>query len=122
MGTITDEEGNFSIEAKPGDTLTISFIGYVSKSVEIIDQSPLTVRLDFEASNLDEVVVMGYGTTKKKDLTGSVTVMDTEELKKFPVSNIGMAMQGRLVCSDREFQSTRHQSTDSGQGLWDYFW
>lgn len=95
-GTITDEAGNFSIEAKPGDILTISFIGYVSKSIEIIDQSPLTIRLDLEESNLEEVIVMGYGTTKKKDLTGSVTVMDTEDLKKFPVSNIGMAMQGRL--------------------------
>ncbi len=95
-GTTTDINGRYNINASPSDTIIFSFIGY--RKVEIIPgtRAEIDILMEPHLATLDEVVVVGYGTTKKRDLTGSVSVLDPQELTKFPVSNIGSAMQGRL--------------------------
>ena len=70
-GTITDVEGNFTMSAQQGVTLLISYIGYISQEVTVTEQ-PLSIILMEDTKSLDEVVVVGYGTMRKKDLTGAV--------------------------------------------------
>jgi len=74
-GVSTDFDGNYSIEASEGDVLEFSFIGFKTKDVVVGVQSTVNVTLEEDVSNLDEVVVIGYGTQKKSDLTGSVSVV-----------------------------------------------
>lgn len=73
-GTVTDIDGNFSIKASKGETLVISYIGYKTQEILLSsDKATLIVELLEDSEMLDEVVVIGYGTMRKKDLTGSVT-------------------------------------------------
>lgn len=82
-GTITDFDGNFSIEDVPaGATLQVSYIGYLSKEIPVANQSALKVTLLEDSQALDEVVVVGYGTMRKSDVTGSIAVAKGEELTK----------------------------------------
>jgi TonB-linked outer membrane protein, SusC/RagA family len=78
-GAATNNEGQFQIPAENGEVLLFSAIGYLSKEVVLSGQGPLEVVLQAESSNLDEVVVVGYGTTRRKDLTGSVGSLNLEE-------------------------------------------
>lgn len=79
-GTITDIDGNFSIDAKVGQTLEVSFIGYKTKTVKVTGTN-LTIKLEDDVQTLNEVVVVGYGTMRKKDLTGSVLQINPDKLK-----------------------------------------
>ena len=83
-GTITDFDGNFQIEAKQGDVLQISYMGYVTQEVKA-GASPIKVTLQPDNVQLQEVVAIGYGTMKKSDLTGAVTSVSAEQLMKAPV-------------------------------------
>ncbi len=96
-GTITDLDGNFSINVPSDATLTLSYIGMVSQDVPVQGRSSVNVTLRDDAQTLDEVVVIGYGTARKKDLTGSVTTVSGAELAKVPVGNVAQAMSGRLA-------------------------
>ncbi|MCC5927927.1 MAG: TonB-dependent receptor [Cyclobacteriaceae bacterium] len=96
QGTTSDVNGKYSILAEEEQVLVFSYIGYSTVEVPVGKQSIINVQLKAEIGSLQEVVVIGYGEVKKQDLTGSVAVLDTEELTRFPVANLGSAMQGRL--------------------------
>ncbi len=95
-GTITDIDGNFVLTVPSNSVLTISFIGYATQEVTVNGKTSLTVVLEEDAKVLDEVVVVGYGTMKKSDLTGAVSSVGTKDIKDSPVANIGQAMQGKV--------------------------
>ncbi|WP_299800715.1 TonB-dependent receptor [uncultured Maribacter sp.] len=96
-GTSTDFDGNYAITVKNGDVLEFSYIGYAKKSVTINGQQTLDVVLAEDASQLEEVVVVGYGSQKKSDITGSVSSVKSEELNAYPVLNAEQALQGRAA-------------------------
>lgn len=93
-GTISDFDGNFSIQANKGDVLKFSYIGFVDKKVTVVDSKPLNVTLKEDTEALDEVIVIGYGTQKKSDVSGSVTSVSGDKLSKIPTANAEMALQG----------------------------
>lgn len=94
--TFTDGNGNFTISAKKGDVLMISYIGFVSQEAVIGNQSSINVTLLEDKKVLDEVVVVGYGTIKKSNLTGSVSKLDTKVLETGMRSNPGSALAGTI--------------------------
>ena len=96
LATQTDANGNFSIAVGNGKTLVISFVGSKTQEVPIGDLTQLSVTLQPTANNLGEVVVVGYQTQKKADLTGAVSVVDVRELKTLPNNNPIQALQGRV--------------------------
>jgi len=96
-GTITDFDGNFSIQAKAGDVLQVSFMGYKPQDVKITNAGPIRITLVPDNVQLQEVVAIGYGTMKKSDLTGAVTSVSAEQLLKAPVAGVDQALQGRAA-------------------------
>ncbi|MEO9476210.1 MAG: TonB-dependent receptor [Cyclobacteriaceae bacterium] len=94
-GTVTDLDGNYELEVSEGDILLFSYIGYKSFEVSILDQTQINVDLELDLSELQEVVVVGYGTVLKSDLTGSVASIGAEELTAYPASGVTQALQGR---------------------------
>ena len=95
-GVISDLDGNFTIQVAPDATLHISYIGYAEKDVPVEGKHEISVLLSEDNEVLDEVVVIGYGTVKRRDLTGAVASVKGEELTANPVSNVTEALQGRL--------------------------
>lgn len=96
-GTVTDIDGAYQIEARQGDTIVFSFIGYASVEILVGSQTRIDVQMGMDAQVINEVVVIGYGSVRKQDLTGSVGVVNVKELQRFPVGNVATAMQGRLA-------------------------
>lgn len=96
-GTVTDMDGNFTLNVKPGATLVISYIGYVSQTINVGSQSNLKVKLEAEGQNLNDVVVIGYGTQRKEAVTGSVANVRGDLLREVPGSDITNALQGRVA-------------------------
>lgn len=96
-GVITDVDGNFSIDVSTGQALEVSFIGFESKIVDVVDFSHLAVRLEASTSYLDEAVVVGYGEQKKINLTGSVTQVKGEDIANKPAVNVMAALQGEMA-------------------------
>ena len=96
-GTITDLDGNFEISVQKGDVLVFSYIGYVTQEVTYNGQPKLDVKLKEDSEKLDEVVVIGYGTMKKSDLTGAISSVDVEELTSRATTNPAEALQGRVA-------------------------
>lgn len=96
IGTVTDFDGNYSLEASPNDTLVFSYTGFSPQEIAVGNQSTINVVLSADAELLEEVVVIGYGTVKKTDLTGSVATMTAAQINKIPISNAAQAMTGRL--------------------------
>lgn len=94
-GTITDLDGNFTLDADPGETLEISYIGYKPILLKATKQ-PMKVKMQEDLQNLDEVVVVGYGVTKKANLTGSVSSIKAEALQSRPVSSVSAALAGQM--------------------------
>ena len=94
-GTVTDTHGHWSMSAKSGQTLVVSFIGYDSAEIRVTDnRSVYDVTLSSDQNFLDDVVVVGYGTQKKVNLTGSVSSVNSEALEKKPILNASTALQG----------------------------
>lgn len=97
-GVSTDIDGNFTLKnVSPKATLKVSYIGYKTESVKVEGRTSITVVLREDTETLDEVVVVGYGTVKKKDLTGSVSTVKGDDLVKVPTANVAQAMTGRLA-------------------------
>ncbi|WP_081831997.1 TonB-dependent receptor [Prevotella sp. P6B1] len=93
-GAITDFNGNFQIQAASNATLNISYVGYVPQTVKVAGKTNITIVLKEDAQMLNDIVVVGYGTMKKSDITGSVVSVNTEDvMKKSPV-NVSQALQG----------------------------
>jgi len=98
-GTKTDDQGNFLLTLKGNAkqiSLVISYVGFRSETVTVNSGSPVSVAMQKEVKDLDEVVVIGYGTAKKRDLTGSVISVKGEEIKKVAASNAMESLQGKL--------------------------
>ena len=99
LGAVTDFDGKFKLaNVKPGSILVFSYIGYTSKEVKVgSKQTPIVVTLSEDTKALDEVVVIGYGTVQKRDLTGSVASVKSKELANIPVANVTEALTGKLA-------------------------
>lgn len=95
-GTITDLDGNFTISASTNTILEFSYIGYEKQGINVGNQRNINITLVESSITLDQVVVIGYGTTKKQDLTGSVSSIGSEQIAKMPVTGVGQALQGRM--------------------------
>ena len=92
-GVITDFDGNFSLSVSPGATLVISYIGYETQEIKVGNQSTLSITLKEDNAQLDEVVVVGYGTQKKKLVTGATVQVKGEDIAKLNTTNALTAMQ-----------------------------
>ncbi|WP_298484632.1 TonB-dependent receptor [uncultured Maribacter sp.] len=96
-GTQTDFDGNFNITAAASDVLVISYLGYATKSITIGNQTTINVQLVEDASQLEEVVVIGYGTSKKSDVTGAVAQVTAKSFENQPLTRVEDALQGRAA-------------------------
>ena len=93
IGTVSDLDGNFTVEAEKGSELEVSYIGYKTQAVKVTGNY-LEIKLLEDAKALSEVVVVGFGVQKKVNLTGAVSVVDGDELAQRPVANATQALQG----------------------------
>ena len=96
QGTVTDMDGAFQISGEKG-TLKFSFVGYLPQTVEVKDQSVINVVLHENISTLNEVVVIGYGTQRKKDLTTAVSVVDEKDMADRPITSAAQGLQGKAA-------------------------
>lgn len=94
---VTDFDGNFSIEASSGEVLQISYVGFRTRNVTIGNEQTLTVMLEEDTSELDEVVVVGYGVQKKSDITGAVASVKAEDIVKQPALTAVQSIQGKVA-------------------------
>ena len=95
-GTTTDKNGTFSISASPGEVLIISSLGYVSKEVTLGDEKNLSITLTPSSSELNAVVVVGYGTQKRAEVTGAISTVSGKVVNELPVVSVQQALQGRV--------------------------
>ncbi len=96
-GTITDFDGNFSLQADNNATLVITYIGYTSETIKVNGRNNLSITLKEDAQTLNDVVVIGYGVQKKSDLTGSVASVKAEDLKHRSTTDAAAALQGKAA-------------------------
>lgn len=96
-GTTTNDQGSYAITARSNDTLVISFIGYIQQEIAVSGRSSIDVVMNEEASSLEQVVVVGYGTQKKLAVTGAVSEVKGDILKKSPVANISSSLAGNVA-------------------------
>ena len=96
-GAITDIDGNFSIEVATGAVLQISYIGYNTQDIRVTDKTSYNVVLKEDAEALDEIVVVGYGTMRKRDLTGAVSQLKGDEIADLPLRSASDALQGKAA-------------------------
>lgn len=97
--TVTDLDGNFQLSARQGAELEVTYIGYQTATARV-GAGPVKIVMEPETTNLDDVVVIGYGTVKKRDLTGAVTSMKNEDVVIAPTSNVMEALQGKIAGMD----------------------
>ena len=95
-GTTTDESGNFTIAAAPGDVLVVSSVGYVNKEISVGTESAISVSLTSTNSQLSDVIVVGYGTQRRTSVTGAVSSVNNKTLNEIPVVSVQQALQGRV--------------------------
>ncbi len=96
-GTTSDLDGNYSLEVKPTDVLVLSFIGFQTTEVEVGSRSVIDVSLPLELMELGEVVVVGYGTLTKREITGSITKLSSKDITSAPVPSFEAALQGKAA-------------------------
>ncbi|MEG2061710.1 MAG: TonB-dependent receptor, partial [Alistipes sp.] len=97
VGTTSGADGSFAVSAPVDGSLTISFIGYQSQKLSINGKTQLQVTLEEDAQNIDDVIVVAYGTAKKESFTGSAAVIKSENLEKRVVSNVSKALEGQVA-------------------------
>ena len=96
-GMITDIDGNFALDVKPGATIVVSFIGYVQQEIKVGNQATFNITLQEDSEMLEEVVVVGYGTMKKSDLSGASVSMSEDKIKGSVITNLDQSLQGRAA-------------------------
>ena len=111
-GTVTDINGEYALQAPEDGVLVFSFVGYVTKEVPINGRSSIDVSMDQDASELDEVVVVGYGTQRRSEITESIAQISTEEIDQERVARVDQALQGRV-----SGVNIKQQSGSPGSGL-----
>lgn len=97
QGTVTDISGDFELEVPANAILVVSYVGFTSKEVEVGNQTQLTIVLEPDNRALDEVVVVGYGSQRKSQITGAIASLKEADIKDQPVSNLASSMQGRVA-------------------------
>lgn len=106
-GVITDLDGRFTLTVQSGSKIQVSFIGYITQTITVSSQNDITVKLLEDSQSLDEVVVVGYGTMKKGDLTGSISSVSSERIAAIGTSSVMGALQGASPGVDITTNSTR---------------
>ena len=96
QGTITNESGAFTISAPPGSTLVLSSVGYESKEIKLGNQSSLTITLSLTNQHLEDVIVVGYGTQRRINITGAISTVSGKTITELPVASVQQALQGRV--------------------------
>lgn len=99
-GTITDRDGRFSLKTLSNSVVIVSYLGYTSQALRASEIIDATITLEESAKDLEEVVVIGYGVVRKKDLTGAVSVVKTEDLQNIPMARVDQMLQGRIAGVD----------------------
>ncbi len=97
VGTVTDIDGHFTLNAPSGGKLSVSYIGMITKTVEAVAGTMMSIVLEEDAQSLDEVVVIGYGSVRRRDLTGAVASVGENVLKNIPVTSAATAITGRMA-------------------------
>ena len=100
QGTITDPDGKFSIEAGEEDVLVFSFVGYLTEEVDVGTKTVIDLALVEDLIGIEEVVVVGYGTVRKSDITGALSSVSSEQIRELPIQNMNQAIQGRAAGVD----------------------
>ncbi|TPN84419.1 SusC/RagA family TonB-linked outer membrane protein [Aquimarina algicola] len=95
-GVVSDFDGNFSITASPNDILIVSYLGYETQSILVEDQKSITIELIADSEELEDVIVVGYGSAKRKDLSGSFSTLKSKSFENQPLSRPEEALQGRV--------------------------
>ncbi len=111
VGASTDDKGNFNISAASGSTLVISFVGYQSKEIKASSGNIINVQLSQLNNELEQVIVIGYGTVRKKDVTGSVASISGTKLNEVPAVDISRALQGRIAGVEMSQTTTKPGSS-----------
>jgi TonB-linked SusC/RagA family outer membrane protein len=106
-GTVTDLDGNFTLSVPKNSVLQVSFIGYKTAEVPVEGKSSLTITLVEDSKALEEVVVIGYGTARKSDVTGSIASVGGDKLREVPSTDITQALQNRVAGVDMSQTSTQ---------------
>ena len=96
-GCITDVDGNFTLTVSPKATMVISYVGYVTQEIPLNGQKNIKIALKDDSEMLDEVVVVGYGTMKKSDMTGAISSVKAEDLMKRATTSATEALQGKIA-------------------------
>ncbi len=100
-GTVTDINGKFTVMARPSDELEISYLGYKTSRIGVGSRTNITVNMENDSTtSIDDVVVIGYGSVAKKDLTGSVSSVKMNDIRDVPVTSVDNALQGRIAGAD----------------------
>lgn len=116
-GTITDMDGKFSLDVDKDVTLVISYIGFASQEIKVGNQTKLSISLKEDSEALDELVVVGYGTQRKGNLTGAVSSVKSEALVKAPIVNVTNALAGQLPGLQTKQQSGMPGSDDTSLSI-----
>lgn len=96
-GTITSLDGTYSLNVDPQGTLIVSYIGYETQSIPVKGRSVINIAMKEDMNLLDEVIVVGYGTQKKSDLTGSISSVSSKDVKNYAVSNVSQLLTGKAA-------------------------
>ncbi len=96
-GTVSDFDGNYTIKVDKGEVLVFSSVGFLTQSVTVGEQTTINVTLDVSSQELEQVVVIGYGTQRKIEVTGAVTKLGSDIISKAPVSDLGESIQGQIA-------------------------
>lgn len=110
-GMITDLDGNFSLTVQDNSTLVVSYIGYVTQEIKVKGNATLNIKLKEDSKALEEVVVIGYGTARKSDVTGSIASVGGDKLREVPATNITYALQNRVAGVDMAQTSSQPGAT-----------
>jgi TonB-linked SusC/RagA family outer membrane protein len=98
IGTSTDFDGNFTLKDVPlNSVIVVSYLGFISQEITVINEEPISILLEEDLESLEEVVVIGYGTQKKKEVTGAVTVLDAKAIEKLNPVRVEQALQGQVA-------------------------
>jgi TonB-linked SusC/RagA family outer membrane protein len=97
VGVVTNADGNYTLEVPENGVVTFSYVGYTTEKVQLMGQTKIDIKLMADVKKLDEVVVVGYGTQRKSDITGSVTSVAKSRLTELPVTNFAQAIEGSVA-------------------------
>ncbi len=110
-GSITDIDGNYSVNTSQGETLVYSYVGFLTQEVVVGAQPVIDIRLEDDNKSLEEIVVIGYGTARRSDVTGSIASIDGNKLREIPATDVTYALQSRIAGVDMQQTSSTPGAT-----------